>query len=793
MGSIKYTGISFLQKKEIPISTHIPYSHHVSPCIIKTKNNDYLTVIKLQGVNFDTVDNEDLNTLHEQRNTLLKSIQHPQLAIWSTLIRAKEHNYPSTAYENHFATELQHDYERDLQATPMFVNQLYLTLIVRDVSVLKVGTIAKKASNKFSNILDKKDDLIELLEKKTAQVVATLGGYEPEVLTTYPFNGAVYSQPLEFFEYLLSGQRKKIPLLRNDIAKTLGRSRILIGMEAGEMRGADKSGLFGVLGIKEYPPSTRHSMLNDLLKLDMEFVLTQSFTFVHRQKAIEAVKFQIKRLQAAEDLSESQIDELYDALDLFASGHMAAGDHHFNLLVKAENIQKLHDNLADAEGLLSQNLIIPAREDLALEAGFWAQLPANFSYRPRASFLHSLNFSALSPFYNTSSGYIDGNHWGQAVTTFRTSTNTPYFFDFHRRDGTGYPPGNGLVVGPTGTGKTVVMTFLLSLAEKYQGRRVFFDKDQGAALIIKASGGNYTVIQQGVPTGFNPFQLEPTEKNIAFINSLLLVIINQSGAPLTSRKEMELFKAVQGVFELDKPDRKLINLAGFLDTTEENGAYHRLQAWMGTGAKAWVFDNEQDSLNLSSDTIGFDMTDVLESQDILAPIFMYINYRLNSLIDGIPFILTIDEMWAYARNPVIGNILLEDHARTIRKKNGIIIFGTNDAEDMANSKLGRTLLSQTQWQMYFPNPKADYDVYCQGLKLSQKELQLIKTLSDKSRQFLIKKGNASTLVKLDLSNLINHLKILSGSTESVAKLNQIIEKVGDNPKDWLPIFHSTKD
>ena len=32
------------------------------------------------------------------------------------------------------------------------------------------------------------------------------------------------------------------------------------------------------------------------------------------------------------------------------------------------------------------------------------------------------------------------------------------------------------------------------------------------------------------------------------------------------------------------------------------------------------------------------------------------------------------------------------------------------------------------------------------------------------------------------------IKVLSGRTETVAELHALIEKVGDDPKVWLPIF-----
>ena len=57
-----------------------------------------------------------------------------------------------------------------------------------------------------------------------------------------------------------------------------------------------------------------------------------------------------------------------------------------------------------------------AREDLALEAGFWAQLPGNFAMRPRRAPITSRNFAALCAWHNYPQGRPTGNHWGEALT-----------------------------------------------------------------------------------------------------------------------------------------------------------------------------------------------------------------------------------------------------------------------------------------------------------------------------------------------------------------------------------------
>ncbi|MFW8584184.1 hypothetical protein ACOJBM_02210 [Rhizobium beringeri] len=76
---------------------------------------------------------------------------------------------------------------------------------------------------------------------------------------------------------------------------------------------------------------------------------------------------------------------------------------------------------------------------------------------------------------------------------------TPYFFNFHKGE-----VGNFIVTGPTGSGKTVALLFLLSRAMRArpQPRCAFFDKDRGGEIFYSCLRRSGTVLQPGIPTGF---------------------------------------------------------------------------------------------------------------------------------------------------------------------------------------------------------------------------------------------------------------------------------------------------
>ena len=143
--------------------------------------------------------------------------------------------------------------------------------------------------------------------------------------------------------------------------------------------------------------------------------------------------------------------------------------------------------------------IIAVREEIALEPAFWAQFPGNFKYIARRGLVSTGNFAGLASGHNFPLGQADGNHWGEAVTLLETTAAGPYYFNFHQGD-----LGNFTVIGPSGSGKTVVLNFLLAQARKFRPRIIFFDKDRGAELFIRAIGGRYDLLRPGTPSGPQP-------------------------------------------------------------------------------------------------------------------------------------------------------------------------------------------------------------------------------------------------------------------------------------------------
>ena len=133
--------------------------------------------------------------------------------------------------------------------------------------------------------------------------------------------------------------------------------------------------------------------------------------------------------------------------------------------------------------------------------------------------------------------------------------------------------------------------------------------------------------------------------------------------------------------------------------------------------------------------------------------------------------------------------LANNKQKTIRKQNGIMVYGTQSARDVLNSPIAHSLIEQCATLILMPNPKARREDYVDGLHLTEREFELIKTeLQPNSRQFIVKQGQSSSVNTLDLNGFDEELAVISGTTDKVTLMTKLIEQVGDESSAWLPLY-----
>ena len=801
-------------RREMPAAFRIPYRVQLSPHVVRTEAGDYVQVFRLDGASFETADDEVLINWHERLNVLWRNIAAPNVALWMHVIRRRERvrsGNADDAQAEDFAERLSARYQARLSTETLMVNELYLSVAYRPIAGAAPNLVARLLNAKAGeHRLAEHTDALDACEKLAQTVGSSLARYDPERLGVYESGGRLYSRTLEFFGQLVNADLSPVPLPTAPIDEVLATTRIIFGSETIEYRLPTQTRFGAILGIKEYASPTTVGMYNVLLSAPFEFVLTQSFAFLTKAAGQGLLQRQYNQMANAGDFAVSQAEQLKDALDDLTSNDFVMGDHHFTLQVLSplvdrqtgnsneQRLKSLNDDIALARAILADTGMTTAREDLALEAAFWAQLPACFPMRPRKAPITSRNFCAMAPLHNFPAGRPTENHWGDALALLVTSARSPYYFSLHASDphdpdgGSRKDTGHTFICGPTGSGKSVLIGFLVTLLARQGVTQVIFDKDRGLDILTRALGGTYLPLRNGVPTGFNPLQLPPTAETVEFLKVWLRALVRGT-VPLTIREEGDLDAALMGTLALEPAARRLSRLIEFTDATRSEGIHMRLARWCEStqGHYAWVFDNAEDSLVgqlAQASLFGVDVTEFLDNALTRAPVTLYLFHVIRQLLDGRKFVCWMDEFWKLLSDPSFEGFA-KDGPKTWRKLNGVMCLATQSASDVLDSPISRTIIEQTPTKILFPNPDANAAEYIEGFGLSEREFKLIKEqIEPGTRQFLIKQGHYSVVCQLDLKGFDAELKVISGRASTVEELQRLIARTGPDPRQWLPSF-----
>ena len=779
-----------VMSKEYPIRGFIPYLYHLDENVIYTKKNHLVQVVKLGGFSFETADDDDVDIKKNIRNFLFKGMADPCINLYFHIIRRKQDVYSGASNSidmpDGFASYLDQKWVQNHQNHKGFLNELYITISYKVKKGINISFIDNLFSKKEARNSENESMIegFEQLQEATNRVINSLRQYNPEILGIAERYNQKYSEVAEFFSTMVNGGNSLNILLGcNELDRSISNQRMYFGKKAIEIKRINGQSKFaGIVSLKEYSQKTWAGMTDGFLQMPFEFVISQSFQFINRQIAIAKMQLHQNRMIQAGDKAISQIAGISQALDMAMSGEIAFGTHHLTVMCMADSLKELENALSMASVELTNTGGIGVREHVNMEPAFWAQLPCNDDFIVRSSAINTLNLASFNSFHNYPTGKKENNYWGDAVTVMDTTSGTPYYFNFHLRD-----VGHTTIIGPTGSGKTVLMNFLCAQAQKYQCRLFFFDKDRGAEIFLRALGGEYTVIDPSKKCNFNPLSLSDKGENRTFLLDWLKQLVSVNGEMITAQDIDLLTRAIEGNYKLDQKDRKLSNIAAFLGIAGPGTLAGRLAMWHSGGSHAKIFDNDEDVINFNKSTVfGFEMGELFKDKASLGPVLSYIFHRINLSLDGTPSMIVLDEAWALIDNPIFAP-KIKDWLKVLRKLNTFVVFATQSVEDASKSQISDTLIQQTATQIFLPNLKAT-DAYRTSFMLSEREYQLIKTTDPGTRYFLIKQGNDAVVAKVDLSGMSEVVDILSGRADTVIVLDEVRKRYGDNPNIWIPKF-----
>lgn len=837
---------------EEPATKYIPYSTQIGPSVCATIERDVTSTIKFKGIPHETMSVPEVNGFTRLWNSTINTLgaNNSRVALWTHLVRRKlSYDISDIEYDNYFSKLLGEQYAKKIGKETFYLNELYVSPVYRPAPGRAERIGAKFDKSGGAEVASAAGQEIERI---TSQILRSLRRFHPSVLAVEEFEDKPAVSHLQsFYGQILNGDWKPVALHGYSVRHGIQRSELHFGHEVIEIAGPVGSRFAGVIGLKApYGAElARADMFHGLLSLPCEFVLSQSLTFLPINKAEKFLTTQISQFTST-DGNSIMLDQLTKAKENLQAGKFGMGEHEFTLTVYGDSIKEVNEAINEAvTALEAKNLTAIRKRRGKMIAQYFGMLPGNFlTGRLDKMPVSTDNFAAFFPMHNFVTGRAEGSQWGSPVTVMKTTSGSPYFFNYHvsrkslknqgmqleyvadpdeeelsedeevRAELEGRAAkehkkelGNYLVIGPSGSGKTLTKLFLRALMRKTRrgkDARPFktfsWDADFGEEILTLAMGGRHFRFDEGKATGLNPFGLPDTKENRQFIMELLMWCAESDKSYRRSSKDEAVLLSVIGdVYDLPRGQR----LARVMDTmpgsvdgvrtpsgviVELKGA---LKRWVGTDSPyGWVLDNPKDLFDLdTANDFCFEMSGFLNNDYARTPIQLLINHKIESSINGSPFTLDIAEAWKALKDPFMQR-MIENKAKTVRKQQGIIGLDTQDPTDLTKSAIRGTLIQQFPTQILLPNEKADRADYMEGLKVTQREFDLIRNeMHEKPGTFLLKQGNESVVVQNDLGGMDDMMAVLSASTDNVMLVRDLIEKYGRDPEVWLPQFFRTRN
>jgi type IV secretion system protein VirB4 len=748
------------RRPEALLGDKIPLEDHIADDVVLTKGNGVLAMFAADGVFPDTADEIDIAAWFERLHNALKNIaaEDVELTVYQCRGEADPSGYEVGLHRAPFARELDAAYRDSLFRGLLYSNRLFVAVQLHAPNVAAqsvVQFLADTGTDPRAGINERRNRLTEICDLLQAQ----LGTFGLRRLGYVQRGRVIFDQIAEAIVFAMTGTWRPIGATTGRMGHAMFSEALRFRRKHLEIHGAGDPAYAAMYAFREYPATTWPGMFHGLAVAPYRCTLMQSYRFLSNAAGMGAVGRKQNKMLAAGDKALSQSEALTEAADELMSRKWMLGDHSLVLIAFADSPRAIAEVGNAAWRDLAACGLVATRH--ALQAGYLSMLPSGAFWRPRPGFVKSSNFAAFAPLYNWPAGEARG-HWpGPPIAIFRTLAGTPYRFHWQVGD-----VGNTLVTGATGSGKTTLVAFLIAMTAG-RARIVALDHKRGWDLLIHRLDGDYAVLGAGEPH-FAPLKaLDAAPRNIEFLSDLIRGCI---GGKMTEEEGRRLALGLATVMQLPPADRRLGELRAFFDD-EPEGAGARLDKWCCGGELGWVIDAPADTVRFGQ-LNGLDTTALLENARARGPALAYLYHRISLLLDGTPLLIPCDEGWRALIDPIF-RAIIEKQLRTIRSRNGALVFITQSPRDIIDSGIVNILVEQCPSQFHLANPRGTREDYVDGLKLSSGQFEALRGLQGGEGLFLLVQGDKSVVAQLPMRGLDRFIRVLSAREEDLQRVDGI--------------------
>ena len=361
--------------------------------------------------------------------------------------------------------------------------------------------------------------------------------------------------------------------------------------------------------------------------------------------------------------------------------------------------------------------------------------------------VHTLNLAHLMPLSAIWAGPERDRHLDAPPLLYaETGGVTPFRLCAHVGD-----VGHMLVVGPTGAGKSVLLSLIALQFRRYpQSQILIFDKGMSARGAVLACGGAHHMLGLDADEqdlAFQPLRDVASEPERAWAAEWIGALVEQEGVALTPDHKEGIWTALTSLGSAPVGERTLTGLTMLLQSNALRGA---LQPYTLDGPYGVLLDAAAETVGMA-EVQCFEMEALMQTPALVAPVLSYLFHRLEARFDGRPTLVILDEAWLFLDHPLFATRIRE-WLKTLRKKNVGVVFATQSLADVTASTIAPAIIESCPQRIFLPNDRAvepQSRAAYERFGLNDRQITLIGRASPK-RQYYLQSARGNRLFELGL-------------------------------------------
>ena len=733
----------------------LPWVALIAPGIVLNKDGSFQRTFRFRGPDLESATEAELVGLCARANNALKRLGSGW-ALFFDAERLEAQHYPSSEFPD--AASWLVDEERraafeEAKQGQHFESRYHLTLLYMpppDAQARTESALVERDREGEGGGARNWQQEISRFWDETERVLDLLRGFLPEIRALDD------AETLTFLHGTISTKRHpvnvpEVPMYLDGVLVDTG---LTGGLEP--MLGEKHIRTLTILG---FPNTTRPGILDALNHQDFAYrwvtrfipldktAATKVLTRLRRQwfakrKSITAVLREVLTNEAAPLVDSDADNKALDAdaaLQALGGGHVGFGYLTTTITVFDEDRQAAEDKARAIERIVNGLGFTCIRESVNAVEAWLGSLPGHVYANVRQPLIHTLNLAHLMPLSAVWAGPVRNTHLdGPLLFYAETCGSTPFRLSTHVGD-----VGHMLIVGPTGTGKSVLLSLIAMQFRRYAGSQVYiFDKGNSARAATLAMDGEHHALGSDGSLAFQPLRNIDDPAIRSWAAEWIGALLAHEKLTVTPEVKEAVWSALTNLASAPAAERTLTGLTVLLQSNPIKAA---LQPYTLDGSFGRLLDAADDRLALS-DVQCFETEELIHQAGVVLPVLTYLFHRLEERFDGRPTLLILDEAWVFLDNPLFA-ARIREWLKVLRKKNVSVIFATQSLADIADSSIAPAIIESCPQRIFLPNDRAvepQARAAYERFGLNERQIELIARATPKRHYYLqSRRGNRS--------------------------------------------------